>query len=40
MTHTRLRGVYVLRWVIGQTRVSWEDLAESWEQVKSTARAL
>jgi len=40
MTHTRLKGVYVLRWVLGQTQLDQHHIAAAWEKVQATARAL
>jgi aromatic-L-amino-acid decarboxylase len=40
MTHTRLKGVYVLRWVLGQTRLEQRHIAAAWEKIQATARAL
>lgn len=40
MTHTRLKGVYVLRWVLGQTRLEQHQIAAAWDKVQATARAL
>ncbi|MGE3725510.1 MAG: aspartate aminotransferase family protein [Candidatus Sericytochromatia bacterium] len=40
MTHTRLKGVYVLRWVLGQTQLDQRHIAAAWEKVQATARAL
>ncbi len=40
MTHTKLDGKYTLRWQIGQTYVTQQDVAESWLLVQSIARQL
>jgi aromatic-L-amino-acid/L-tryptophan decarboxylase len=40
MTHTRLNGVYVLRWVLGQTRLNWEQVMKAWQIVQTTAHGL
>lgn len=38
MTHTRLQGHYALRWVIGQTRVTANDIWQSWQYVQKMVR--
>jgi aromatic-L-amino-acid/L-tryptophan decarboxylase len=40
LSHTVLRGKYILRMVTAQTTVTWDHVAEAWEQVMSTARMI
>jgi aromatic-L-amino-acid decarboxylase len=40
ISHTKLYGVYTLRFAIGQTLVTREDVLSSWELIKRTARTL
>ncbi|GAB4231128.1 MAG: pyridoxal-dependent decarboxylase [Acidobacteriota bacterium] len=40
LSHTKLRGRYVLRWAVGNLRTTWRDIAESWELVRQTAERL
>jgi aromatic-L-amino-acid decarboxylase len=40
MTHTKLKGAYTLRLVIGQTNVSQSDIDSAWTLIRSTARSL
>ncbi len=40
LTHTRWRGAYVLRFVVGQTETEPRHVAEAWECITETARSL
>ena len=40
ITHTRLGGAYCLRFVVGQTYVTAEDVREAWADIATTARGL
>ena len=40
LTHAELNGQFVIRWVTGQTHVTKQDVAESWEVVLSQLRQL
>lgn len=40
LTHTKLKGAYALRMVIGQTHVTQADVDTAWALIQSTARAL
>jgi aromatic-L-amino-acid decarboxylase len=40
LTHTRLKGRYILRFVASQTQVNESDIRRAWQLVTSTARAL
>jgi aromatic-L-amino-acid decarboxylase len=39
-THTKLKGIYTLRLVIGQTNVSEGHLKEAWKLIKETSLSL
>ncbi len=39
-THTRLNGIYVIRFVIGQTNVTEKHIINAWELIKQTANKL
>jgi aromatic-L-amino-acid decarboxylase len=40
LTHTKLGGVYTLRFMVGQTRVEEHHVTEGWDLVARTARSL
>ena len=40
ITHTKLRGIYSLRFVVAQTQVTPEDVEQGWREIESTARKL
>lgn len=40
MTHTKLNGVYTLRFVIGQTYVKPRHVEQGWQLIKETAKSL
>ncbi len=40
VTHTRLRGVYAIRFVVGQTATERRHVQEAWEVVREVARGL
>jgi aromatic-L-amino-acid decarboxylase len=40
LTHTKLKGAYSLRMVIGQTQVTQGDVDSAWALIQKTARAL
>jgi aromatic-L-amino-acid decarboxylase len=40
LTHTKLKGAYSLRMVIGQTQVTQTDVDSAWALIQATARAL
>jgi aromatic-L-amino-acid decarboxylase len=40
LSHTALNGRYVLRLAIGNIATQWEDMAETWELIKKSAREL
>ena len=40
LTHAELEGAFVIRWVTGQTKVTEQDISESWQLVKETAETL
>jgi len=37
-THTRIHGVYVIRWVMGQTYLTWEHLEKAWALVQEETK--
>jgi aromatic-L-amino-acid decarboxylase len=40
ITHTKLKGCYALRLVVGQTRVEWRHVEAAWELIRKTATEL
>jgi aromatic-L-amino-acid decarboxylase len=40
LTHTKLKGNYVLRMVTAQTNVTLEHVVKAWELIKESARAI
>ncbi|MBK7141990.1 MAG: aspartate aminotransferase family protein [bacterium] len=40
MTHTKLRGAYTLRMVIGQSGVTRHDVESAWDLIQTTARSV
>ena len=40
MTHTKLRGAYTLRMVIGQSGVPRQDVESAWDLIQTTARSV
>jgi aromatic-L-amino-acid decarboxylase len=40
LTHTKLRGIYTLRLVIGQTNQTRDHVLAAWKRIKETAREL
>lgn len=40
LTHTKLKGAYTLRMVIGQTQVTQQDVDSAWALIQATARVL
>ena len=39
LTQTRVRGAYVIRLSIGQTRTEWRHVEAAWQTIQKTARA-
>jgi len=40
LTHTRVRGAYAIRFVVGQTSTTRDDVQATWTLIRETARAL
>jgi aromatic-L-amino-acid decarboxylase len=40
LTHTKLKGNYVLRMVTAQTNVTLDHVVKAWELIKRSARAI
>ena len=40
LTHTKLNGVYCIRFVVGQTNQQRRHVREAWELIQLTARAM
>ncbi len=40
LTHTKLRGKFVLRFCVGQTQVTQEDVDKAWGLIQETARGM
>ncbi|MEN8250206.1 MAG: pyridoxal-dependent decarboxylase [Bacteroidota bacterium] len=37
LTHTKVRGIYTLRMVVGNTNITQEHVEKAWEQIRETA---
>jgi aromatic-L-amino-acid decarboxylase len=37
LSHTRVRGRYVIRFVVGQTNTTWEDVEIGWQEIRRCA---
>ena len=40
LTHTRVNGVYVIRFVVGQTNTEERNVWDAWEEIQRTARGM